>query len=147
MRFFRLLRIILIAYRFGLDEILFDQIRLRIFKVFSLLLPFRSQLKQPRAVRLRLALEALGPIFIKFGQMLSTRRDLLALDFAEELALLQDRVPLSLRNRRSAYWKPSMANRFMRFFSSLISRRPPAHRSPRYTLLYYRMAHRQPLKS
>ncbi|MXS84547.1 ubiquinone biosynthesis regulatory protein kinase UbiB [Nitrosomonas sp. HPC101] len=93
MRFFRLLRIILIAYRFGLDEILFDQIRLRIFKVFSLLLPFRSQLKQPRAVRLRLALEALGPIFIKFGQMLSTRRDLLALDFAEELALLQDRVP------------------------------------------------------
>src|SRR5690606_28791070 len=44
-------------------------------------------------VRLRLALEALGPIFIKFGQMLSTRRDLLAQDLAEELAWLQDRVP------------------------------------------------------
>jgi len=93
MRFFRLFKIILIAYRFGLDEILLDQIRLRVLKVFSLLLPFRSQLKQPRAVRLRLALEALGPIFIKFGQMLSTRRDLLAQDFADELAFLQDRVP------------------------------------------------------
>jgi ubiquinone biosynthesis protein len=44
-------------------------------------------------VRLRLALERLGPIFVKFGQVLSTRRDLLPLDVAEELALLQDRVP------------------------------------------------------
>jgi ubiquinone biosynthesis protein len=44
-------------------------------------------------VRLRLALEALGPIFVKFGQMLSTRRDLLSPDIADELAKLQDRVP------------------------------------------------------
>jgi ubiquinone biosynthesis protein len=44
-------------------------------------------------VRLRRALEDLGPIFIKFGQMLSTRRDLLPPDIADELALLQDRVP------------------------------------------------------
>ena len=42
--------------------------------------------------RLRLACEALGPVFIKFGQMLSTRRDLLPPDLADELALLQDRV-------------------------------------------------------
>ncbi|PJG60286.1 ubiquinone biosynthesis regulatory protein kinase UbiB [Aeromonas cavernicola] len=46
-----------------------------------------------RGTRIRLAFEALGPIFIKFGQMLSTRRDLLPPDIAEELALLQDRVP------------------------------------------------------
>ncbi|ATG75440.1 ubiquinone biosynthesis regulatory protein kinase UbiB [Zobellella denitrificans] len=46
-----------------------------------------------RGKRIRLALESLGPVFIKFGQMLSTRRDLLPLDIAEELALLQDRVP------------------------------------------------------
>ncbi|OIN07113.1 ubiquinone biosynthesis regulatory protein kinase UbiB [Oceanisphaera psychrotolerans] len=46
-----------------------------------------------RGKRIRLALEHLGPVFIKFGQMLSTRRDLLPLDIAEELALLQDRVP------------------------------------------------------
>ncbi len=46
-----------------------------------------------RGKRIRLALEHLGPVFIKFGQMLSTRRDLLPPDIAEELALLQDRVP------------------------------------------------------
>ena len=46
-----------------------------------------------RAERLRLALETLGPIFIKFGQALSTRRDLLPADLADELAKLQDRVP------------------------------------------------------
>src|ERR1700730_664164 len=46
-----------------------------------------------RAERLRLALEELGPIFVKFGQMLSTRRDLLPGDIADELAKLQDKVP------------------------------------------------------
>jgi ubiquinone biosynthesis protein len=46
-----------------------------------------------RGARLRLALQDLGPIFIKFGQMLSTRRDLLPTDIADELMLLQDRVP------------------------------------------------------
>jgi len=48
---------------------------------------------QPRGRRLREALERLGPIFVKFGQILSTRRDLLPLDIADELARLQDRVP------------------------------------------------------
>src|SRR5437016_3484625 len=46
-----------------------------------------------RAARLRLALEELGPIFVKFGQAVSTRRDLLPADIADELAKLQDRVP------------------------------------------------------
>ncbi|MCO6505356.1 MAG: ubiquinone biosynthesis regulatory protein kinase UbiB [Snodgrassella sp.] len=45
------------------------------------------------AVRLRLALESLGPIFVKFGQVLSTRPDVLSADYARELALLQDHVP------------------------------------------------------
>ena len=49
--------------------------------------------REPRAVRLRQALEDLGPIFVKFGQVLSTRRDLLPPDMADELAKLQDRVP------------------------------------------------------
>src|SRR5262249_48442828 len=58
----------------------------------SRLLFFRS-FSEPRAVRLRRALEALGPIFVKFGQVLSTRRDLLPADLADELAKLQDQVP------------------------------------------------------
>ncbi len=49
--------------------------------------------KQPRGERLRRALEELGPIFVKFGQILSTRRDLLPTDIADELAKLQDQVP------------------------------------------------------
>jgi len=53
----------------------------------------RGERDGARAVRLRQALETLGPIFVKFGQMLSTRRDLLPADVADELAKLQDRVP------------------------------------------------------
>ncbi|TDJ26259.1 MAG: ubiquinone biosynthesis regulatory protein kinase UbiB, partial [Gammaproteobacteria bacterium] len=57
--------------------------------------PIRLFPKGPysRGKRLRLALETLGPVFIKFGQLLSTRRDLIPLDIADELARLQDRVP------------------------------------------------------
>ena len=54
---------------------------------------FWRNLSGPRAVRLRKALEELGPIFVKFGQVLSTRRDLLPADIADELAKLQDQVP------------------------------------------------------
>ena len=54
---------------------------------------FWRDLSAPRAVRLRLALETLGPIFVKFGQVLSTRRDLIPTDIADELAKLQDQVP------------------------------------------------------
>ena len=54
---------------------------------------FGRRLDAPRGERLRLGLERLGPIFVKFGQVLSTRRDLLPADIADELARLQDRVP------------------------------------------------------
>lgn len=59
------------------------------------LLPWRYLIRSraPRGVRLRLTMEALGPIFIKFGQILSTRRDLLPDDISDELARLQDKVP------------------------------------------------------
>jgi hypothetical protein len=60
------------------------------------------RLDAPRGERLRLALERLGPIFVKFGQVLSTRRDLLPLDVADELARLQDRVPPFPARRRGA---------------------------------------------
>ncbi len=54
---------------------------------------FQRSIGVTRGERLRLALEELGPIFVKFGQALSTRRDLLPVDIADELAKLQDRVP------------------------------------------------------
>jgi ubiquinone biosynthesis protein len=96
-RFLRLLRIIRIALRYGLDEYAFfgeaaAERGGRMALLVGRLLPFRD-LSAPRAVRLRLALEALGPIFVKFGQVLSTRRDLLPPDIADELAKLQDQVP------------------------------------------------------
>src|SRR5204863_2698867 len=67
--------------------------RTRALRPFVNALFFWRDLSSPRAVRLRQALEDLGPIFVKFGQMLSTRRDLLPTDIADELAGLQDRVP------------------------------------------------------
>ncbi|MEQ1555885.1 MAG: AarF/UbiB family protein, partial [Gallionella sp.] len=93
MRIFRLIKIIFVVLRFGLDEFLLAHARVRWLRVpLNFLLFFRNR-KTPRAVRLRLALEALGPIFVKFGQMLSTRRDLMPVDIADELARLQDQVP------------------------------------------------------
>ncbi|MCR4302239.1 MAG: ubiquinone biosynthesis regulatory protein kinase UbiB [Sulfuricaulis sp.] len=91
----RLLRITQIFVRHDLDEFV---TALHLFRPYRLLLrlaPWRlfARRDTPRGVRLREALEELGPIFVKFGQMLSTRPDLLPEDIAEELARLQDRVP------------------------------------------------------
>src|SRR3569833_2391617 len=93
MRLGRLLRIIVVALRHGLDELALGHPRLRPLRLGVRYALFWRNLSTPRSVRLRRALEDLGPIFIKFGQMLSTRRDLLPPDIADELALLQDRVP------------------------------------------------------
>ena len=79
------------VFRFGLDEIALSGFsggrRARRW------LSFGRRFTSPRGVRLRQGLERLGPIFVKFGQVLSTRRDLIPPDIADELALLQDRVP------------------------------------------------------
>lgn len=94
-QFVRLLRINYVLARHGLDEIIFATHLLRPFRFLIYFLPwnwFRSK-RAPRGARIRRALEDLGPVFIKFGQMLSTRRDLLADDIADELELLQDAVP------------------------------------------------------
>ena len=93
MYFFRLLRIWLTAARFGLDEFFLGHERVKLVRWAVQTLFFWRDLSAPRGERLRLALESLGPIFIKFGQMLSTRRDLVPPDIADELAKLQDRVP------------------------------------------------------
>jgi ubiquinone biosynthesis protein len=93
MRIFRLIKIIFVVLRFGLDEFLLAHERVRWMRVPLNTLLFLRNTSKPRAVRLRLALEKLGPIFVKFGQMLSTRRDLMPADIADELAKLQDQVP------------------------------------------------------
>ncbi|GAB4117490.1 MAG: ubiquinone biosynthesis regulatory protein kinase UbiB [Sideroxydans sp.] len=93
MRSLRLFKIVFVVLRYGLDEFLLAHVRTRwLLRPLNWLLFFRDT-SRPRAVRLRLALETLGPIFVKFGQLLSTRRDLIPPDIAEELALLQDQVP------------------------------------------------------
>jgi ubiquinone biosynthesis protein len=93
MKLLRLSRILYIGLRFGLEEFFLGHERVRALRWLIRFVLFWRRLNQPRAVRLRRALEALGPVFVKFGQMLSTRRDLIPLDIADELALLQDRVP------------------------------------------------------
>jgi ubiquinone biosynthesis protein len=93
--FFRLIFIGLTILRFGLDEVALSGFRQGWVRALVRVATIgrRSSLDAPRGARLRMALERLGPIFVKFGQVLSTRRDLLPLDVADELAHLQDRVP------------------------------------------------------
>ena len=91
-RYVRAIVIVWVILRYGLDELVLSGFRLRgLARIISI--GRRRQLHAPRGQRLRQALESLGPIFVKFGQVLSTRRDLLPPDIAEELAMLQDRVP------------------------------------------------------
>lgn len=93
-KYLRLLTILKVAARYNLQE-LFNDLNLNGPAKLLLKLPFQSDTQSAnlnRGTRLRLALEELGPIFIKFGQLLSTRRDMLPLDIADELAKLQDQV-------------------------------------------------------
>jgi ubiquinone biosynthesis protein len=91
-RYVRAVVILWVILRYGLDELALSGFRLRLL---ARIISFGRgrHLDAPRGQRLRQALEHLGPIFVKFGQVLSTRRDLLPPDIADELALLQDRVP------------------------------------------------------
>ena len=93
---FRLLTIQRILIRHGLDEIVFATHLFRPIRFVFNLLPwnwFGKRTQAPRAQRLREVLEDLGPVFVKLGQVLSTRRDMLPEDIADELARLQDSVP------------------------------------------------------
>ena len=91
----RLFRINATLIRHGLDEIILVIPWFRPIRFLFHLSPWNwfGRKRTPLAVRIRRALEDLGPIFVKFGQTLSTRRDLLPSDVADELAKLQDRVP------------------------------------------------------
>jgi ubiquinone biosynthesis protein len=95
-RFVRLLGIQRVLYRHGLDELLASArlpLSLRALLALSPAAWVARDRRRPRAVRIREALEDLGPIFVKFGQSLSTRQDLLPPDVGAELTKLQDQVP------------------------------------------------------
>lgn len=89
----RLINIQRVLVRHGLDEIITATHFLRPLRFLFYLFPRAKDVSEPIGKRLRLALIELGPIFIKFGQAVSTRRDLLPPDIADELAELQDKVP------------------------------------------------------
>ena len=92
-RLFRGAFIVWTVLRFGLDELVLNSFEKPWLRLLARIVSFGRNLEAPRGQRLREALERLGPIFVKFGQVLSTRRDLMPEDIADELARLQDRVP------------------------------------------------------
>ncbi len=92
-RFFRAWAIVWVVLRYGLDELVLSSFQHPWLNLLRRIVTVGRKLDAPRGQRLRQALEELGPIFVKFGQVLSTRSDLLPPDVAEELAKLQDRVP------------------------------------------------------
>lgn len=93
-RLIRLTQISFTLFRYGLDELVLSLHLFRPLRFFIYFNPYRiSNRKRSQGERIRLALEELGPIFVKFGQALSTRRDFIPEEIADELAKLQDRVP------------------------------------------------------
>jgi len=108
-----------VLMKYGLDEFIKKTHLLRPLRFFFYILPRRRDTSAPLGERIRLALEELGPIFVKFGQAISTRRDLLPPDIADELAKLQDEVPpfpaeQAIEIIDGAYGKP-VAEVFARF--------------------------------
>ena len=117
----RIIGIQRILVRHGLDDIIRETHLFRPLRFFFYLLPRRRDASAPLGERIRLALEELGPIFVKFGQAISTRRDLLPREIADELARLQDTVPPFPAEEAAAiiegaYGKP-LAEVFARFDS------------------------------
>lgn len=93
-QFFRLFNISWVLARHGLDDLLLSHPLLRSLRFLRLFMFWNWRERSlNRGARIRHALQDLGPIFVKFGQILSTRRDLLPDDIANELSLLQDQVP------------------------------------------------------
>lgn len=115
----RVLRIQRVLVRYGLADVIDAVHFLRPLRFLFFFAPRKVDRSTPLGVRIRMALEELGPIFVKFGQALSTRRDLLPRDIADELAKLQDLVPpfpgeTAVTILEGAYGKP-LTDVFQRF--------------------------------
>jgi ubiquinone biosynthesis protein len=118
-RFYRGIFIVWVALRYGLDELVLTSFQKPWLRVVARIVSIGRNLDAPRGQRLREALERLGPIFVKFGQVMSTRRDLLPPDLADELAWLQDRVPpfdskIAIATIERAFKRP-LADIFVQF--------------------------------
>lgn len=118
-RFYRGIFIVWVALRYGLDELVLTSFQKPWLRVVARIVSVGRNLDAPRGQRLREALERLGPIFVKFGQVMSTRRDLLPPDLADELAWLQDRVPpfdskIAIATIERAFRRP-LADIFVQF--------------------------------
>ena len=118
-RALRVLHIARVLLRHGLDEFVFSIPVLRPLAFVHVLLPWNwnRRVREPRGLRIRRALQELGPIFVKFGQTLSTRRDLLPSDIADELANLQDRVPPFAGSEASAIIEKALKQRIDEVFT------------------------------
>lgn len=114
----RLIFIVYTVFRYGLDELALSNLRAPWVRVLVRVITIGRRLEAPRGVRLRLALEGLGPIFVKFGQVLSTRRDLIPTDLADELARLQDDVPPFPADHARALIEKAFGRRIEEVFAS-----------------------------
>jgi ubiquinone biosynthesis protein len=126
----RLLRITQVFVRHDLDEFISA---IHLFRPYRLLLRLAPwcwwpRKPVPRGARLRQALEELGPVFVKFGQALSTRPDLLPEDIAEELSKLQDQVPPFSNEEAAAIIETALGSKLSDFFKEF-SRAPLASAS------------------
>ncbi|GAA0752081.1 ubiquinone biosynthesis regulatory protein kinase UbiB [Ideonella azotifigens] len=118
MRYFaRLVFIVVTLLRHGVDELVLSGFRHRWIRSLSWVVTLGRNFDQPRGQRLRLALESLGPIFIKFGQVLSTRPDLVPPDITRELSLLQDRVPPFPASQARAFVEAALGKPIEAIFS------------------------------
>ncbi|MBI3545031.1 MAG: ubiquinone biosynthesis regulatory protein kinase UbiB [Gammaproteobacteria bacterium] len=126
----RLLRITQVFVKHDLDEFVTAIHLFRPYRLVLRLAPWRLFVRRglPRSVRLREALEELGPIFVKFGQMLSTRPDLLPEDIAEELAKLQDQVPPFSGEASALLIEQALGGKLENYFSEF-NRQPIASAS------------------
>ncbi|MFM2118640.1 MAG: ubiquinone biosynthesis regulatory protein kinase UbiB [Pseudomonadota bacterium] len=115
----RLLRILAVLWRNGVLRLAIERLSLPWPLAWLRWISGPPHHERARGERLRVALEQLGPIFVKFGQVLSTRRDLLAPDLAEELALLQDRVPPFPSDRAKAMVERSLGRPISEVFAQL----------------------------
>ncbi|MFM1806627.1 MAG: hypothetical protein RL212_886 [Pseudomonadota bacterium] len=127
-QFLRLLKILFTIWRFGLLRIVRDSLKPGLIKVILTALAWITPGSYTRGQSLRLALEALGPIFVKFGQVLSTRRDLLPTDIADELAKLQDQVPPFSEEKSLSLVEASLGKKISEVFISF-DRTPTASAS------------------